>query len=128
MAMLKVQFARVENVVLMQVLEQAEWLRGSSSKALRFAKMGKFALQSVVSPQLTSAGIFVRGSAVVRDHDVVCLRRKTPEDAANYILQARALIERADLRRFAPDAPEPPATLGINWQTVEVRDGILGDE
>lgn len=65
--MLKIKFWRVENVLLMQVLEQGNEIKRENFK---FCASNGIEIKSISSPELTPAIIYVRGRAKEYDDSI----------------------------------------------------------
>lgn len=76
--MLKIKFWRIENVVLMKILEQGDEIRRECGA---FYRDGDITLHSKIRPELTTTGMFVRGCYDHADNNVSAKAFDTVEDA-----------------------------------------------
>ena len=77
--MLKIKFWRVENVLLMKVLEQGD---GIKREDFKFCASNGIEVKSISSPELTPAIIYVRGRAKEYDDIIVPREYSNAEEAA----------------------------------------------
>lgn len=87
--MLKVKFWRIENVVLMKVLEQgAEIKRGCG----KFFCASGIELCSYKKPLMISNEIFLRGESLENDRDIACQLFKSVDSAKEFTNNATKAI------------------------------------
>lgn len=82
--MLKIKFWRIENVLLMKVLEQGEEIKRGDFK---FCASNGIKVMSICSPELTPAFINIRGHAKEYDDNIV------PRECIN-AEEAKAMLAR----------------------------------
>lgn len=82
--MLKIKFWRIENVLLMKVLEQGEEIKRGDFK---FCASNGIKVMSICSPELTPAFINIRGRAKEYDDNIV------PRECIN-AEEAKAMLAR----------------------------------
>ena len=92
MVKLKLRVIRVENVVLMQVLEQPEEWRGRGL----ISDTNGLQLFSDNCQALTPSHVFIRGDDEDDDHNVVVRDCGSPADAKDYVEKIKALVEKAN--------------------------------
>ena len=89
MEKLKLKLLRIENVVLMKILNQDELTRNNIS----FEGSNKFHLQSGECPELDGDYIFLRGSEKDKDDMIVSRDCYTEVEANNYIKKIVELVK-----------------------------------
>lgn len=89
MKKLKLKLWRIKNIVLMEVLEQDESLRG---KGLIFEKKG-FQIQSGTAPALCDCKIFIQGTDDKYDNDVIPYYFISMNSAKDYIKQITDIVK-----------------------------------
>lgn len=80
--MLKCKFIRYKNVVLYEVLEQDEDIRG---KRLIYKDKNGVKIYSEGSPEICTSELYIRGTRKDRDYSVNTLRFDSEEDASQAI-------------------------------------------
>lgn len=87
--MLKVKFWRIENVVLMRVLEQgAEIERGCG----KFFCASGIKLGSYTKPLIISNKILLKGESLENDRDIACQQFKSVDSAKEFINDATKAV------------------------------------
>lgn len=87
--MLKVRLIRVQNVVLMKILEQTDIERGCGD-VFEYEDME---IYSAAVPQLTGNAIYIRGSEDSYDSSLASIDRGTVAEAAEYLAKVKHAIE-----------------------------------
>lgn len=87
--MLKVKFWRLENVVLMRILEQGEEIRRGGGK---FFEYKNFILTSAGCPVISNLCLNVRGCHKEDDNKIAICNFETSEEARDYIILATKTI------------------------------------
>ena len=88
---IRVKLWRIENVVLMKVLEMPEELRGTN---LIFTSSNTgMGIYSVGRPDLKLNTIFLRGSNKEKDNKIVCYESESDEEALGYYNRVINTIE-----------------------------------
>ena len=92
--MLKVKFYRVENIVLMKVLEQDEEYRCHHQKHKEaLIEHEGMQILSCSEPYLGKSMLYVRGSSYIRDNNLSVYNYNSPEEAKEYIEKWTKLIK-----------------------------------
>lgn len=79
--MLKIKFWRIENVVLMKVLEQDEKLRGSG---LVYRAKNGLEIRSAHIQEMTPSILYIRGDESDRDENIITQTYKKVDDAIKW--------------------------------------------
>lgn len=87
---LKVKMARIENILVAQVLEQNDDLRGADI----MEDEDGYEIRSNCTPQLNGYEFYVRGSSREEDNKVVCYEYNTVEKAIKAAKHFKKLIDR----------------------------------
>lgn len=88
---IRVKLWRIENVILMKVLEMPEELRGTNF-VFNSPNTG-MKIYSVGKPELKLNTIFLNGSSKEKDNNIVCCECKSNEEALGYYNRVINTIE-----------------------------------
>lgn len=101
--MLRVKFWRIENVVLMKVLEQGEDTRGK----LKFKAKNKFIIRSIMCPALQPDTLYIRGINKETDNEVHFTYFSGAPAAINFISQAKEAVAEYNALQKGAVIPTP---------------------
>ncbi len=88
---IRIKLWRIENVVLMKVLEMPEKLRGTD--LIFTSPTTSMEIWSVVEPELKLKDIYINGSDKDEDNKIVCCKYKSGEIALDYYNRIIKTIE-----------------------------------
>lgn len=88
---IRVKLWRIENIVLMKVLEMPEKLRGTD--LIFISPTTSMGIRSVGKPELTLKNIYINGSNKDKDNKIICYEYESGEIALDYYNRIIKTIE-----------------------------------
>ena len=83
--MIKAKFWRIENIVLMKILEQEEFKSNTKDPSTYISRKNEIFIRTGLAPNINLSTLFVRGELKDRDNFVVSEDFNSESEAKNYL-------------------------------------------